>query len=437
MRALVCCAVLACGGSPVAVPEPRPSTEDRPAARAIEDRAAADAVAVAVRSHEVLSATSVVPASSHLLCNAAMEAIATGLGRPPAAMGWTGDGERDRALLRRQAEALLDGRSAPADLPLAVARAMAMAAKDPHAFALDAAAMGTMLGMVSGQPAAGLGLGAHVTEGGWVVADVHPGSPAEAAGVKRGELVTALDGRRFDEQSLFAVTFTAPGRAWKLEIGGRQVELIAAPFARPIVESRVVSRGLGYVRIHYLPRSEQPAGDASVLLVGALGELSRKKVSRIVLDLRDNIGGAPFEVASILVRGDPLMQLQNPGDAATPGEPIKHAAQPWKKKLELAVLVNDQSYSAAEMIALALQTHREGRIIGRPTGGGLTVPGQEQLPGGVTLFYPSRLVLDANGAAPDEQRITPDQSVPNTSAADYAAGRDPQLDAAMAWLKKR
>jgi carboxyl-terminal processing protease len=314
---------------------------------------------------------------------------------------------------------------------------MAVAADDPHAFALDAPAMGTLLALISGQKGAGFGFAAHQAGAHWVVSDVHPGSPAEAAGIKRGDRVISFDRRAYDDQSVIAMLLTVPGQRVdvELEAGGKRklVELVAEPHARPIVESRMLGKGMGYLRIHYLPRSKDPAGDAAVLVAGALKELDGKKASKIVIDLRDNVGGSPFDVASILVRGDPLVQIQTPGQ---PAEKVARTAESWKKKHALAVLINRQSYSAAEIVALALQGHGEARVFGEPSGGALTAPGQAQLPGGVTLFYPGQLFLDARGKAPEEQRVTPDQAVPSTTAEDYAAGRDPQLEAAIAWLKK-
>jgi C-terminal processing protease CtpA/Prc len=445
MRRSVLCALLAiaCGGrerstgpeTPAAPAAPAPA---RPAAA--EDPVLADAVAAAVRAHEILASVSVVPARSDVLGNAAMAAAASAIGQPPEAVAWSGDSERDRALLKtRVAGVLARARTPlPSALPLHLARAMATAASNPHVFALDAGRMGNMLALVSGQKAAGFGFDAHAAAGGWVVSDVFAGGPAAAAGVKRGDRVLALDGRAFDEQSLLAMLLTAPGEkaAVEIERGGarRRVNLEAQSVARPIVDSRVLGRGLGYLHIRYLSRSKDPAGDAAVLVAGALKELDDKKVDRLVVDLRDDGGGSPFDVASILVHGDPLLEVQTPGGAA---EPMARTAQSWKKRHRMAVLVNGQTYAAAEMVALSLQGHGEARVFGQPTGGALTIPGQEQLPGGVTLFFPGQLVLDPRGVVPAGQRVAPDEEIPSSTAADLAAGVDRQLEAAVAWLKKR
>jgi carboxyl-terminal processing protease len=434
---------LACGGHEKTSTNRPQATRHRaePPARP-EDPAAADAISAAVRAHEVLTARSVVPVRSGVLCNAAMQAAAAAAGQPLEASAWSGDGERDRPLLKDRLTAVLARaeKPLPADLPLRLARAMAMAAQNPHVWAVDAPIMANVLALVSGQNGAGLGFDAHVAGGHWVVSDVHEGGPAAAAGVKRGDLVVSLDRRSFDEQSLFAVMlFMTAGQhvALEIESGGKRklVDVEAKVIARPIVTSRALGKGIGYIHIHYLPRSKDPAGDAGVLLAGALKELDAKKVDKLVVDLRDDGGGNPFDVASILIHADgPLLMGQDPGGKP---QPIPRSAEAWKKRHKLAVLVNGQSYSAAEMVALAIQAYGEGRLFGEPTGGALTFPGQENLPGGVTLFFPAGLTLDPKGKLPERQRVTPDEEVPSTTAADIAAGRDAQLDAAVAWLKKR
>jgi carboxyl-terminal processing protease len=441
---------IACGTkSDPAAPRPVAPAPDAATAGTApdEDPMIADAVAAAVRCHEVLTSVSVVPTSSHVLGNAAMATAAEVIGQPPEAIAWTGEIERDRALLKTRVTGLLMRAKTPLppDLPLRLARAMAMSARSPHVFALDAAAVGNLVSVVSGLEGAGLGLEAHAAGAEWVVSVVVAGSPAQSAGMRAGDRLISLDGRAFDEQSLLAALLVAPGQkvVVEAEMGGvhspyrKQLELVAAPVARPIVDSRVLEKGIGYLRVHYLPRSKDPQADAAAQLAGALGELHKKKIGKLVIDLRDNPGGAPFDVASLLVKGDPLLFSQSPGKPAEPLERTGPIAPGLARPHRTAVLVNGQSYSAAEMVALSLQGHGEARVFGQPTGGALTFPGQAQLPGSVTLFFPAELTLGPKGKAPAEHRVTPDEAVPSTTAADIDAGKDPQLAAAVAWLKKR
>ena len=61
-----------------------------------------------------------------------------------------------------------------------------------------------------------------------------------------------------------------------------------------------------------------------------------------------------------------------------------------------------------------------------------------ELPTRVLLFYPAALALGPRSVkSPDGRRVAPDETIPNTSGADVRAGRDAQLDAAVAWVVKQ
>jgi carboxyl-terminal processing protease len=165
----------------------------------------------------------------------------------------------------------------------------------------------------------------------------------------------------------------------------------------------------------------------------ALGELDRKGVKKLVVDLRGNAGGFPFDLASLFTDADPLMYSLVPfGD----DQAIAHTKiAPWKGTHPIAVLVDEGTASGAEMVALSLREHSAAIVVGQPTAGGLTFPTTEKLPGNVTLSYPTSKVGTAKDKlVQDGNRITPDVIAPNPTADDYAAKRDPQLAAALAKL---
>ena len=417
-----------------------------PAAPRPPDPAAEAAVAAAVRAHEILGSVSVVPASSELLAGAALVALAAQLRASVPRGPWSGDPDRDRGLLRERATALVASATgqAPADLPARVAHAMALAAGDPHAFALESEQVGSLLATISGEPYPSLGFAVHAAPGGgWVVSEVVADGPAAAAGLWPGALVTSLDGRPMSA-SLWAdtarrlrvphpveVVVTRAGSDRAESIG---MQIVPVRIRPPIVEHRILPGKVAYLRIRDLPSGEEADANAANLVGKALEAFDRARVKRMVIDLRDNPGGAPFDVASLLVRGDPLLRMAVPGEEP---QPLHRTAHPWKARRKTAVLINDQTLAAAEMVALALRDHGEARLFGQPTGGALTLPGQAELPGGVLLFFPQALVIGASGAVPADRRLVPDEVVASPGPADYAAGRDPQLAAAVAWLVKR
>lgn len=447
-RHLLVVGVLAACGSPAATapatPAAAPAGADGARAARPVDQPAADAVAAAVRAHEALVSTSVVPADSARVSDAALAALAGALGRPAPAVTWSGDVERDRALLGDRARAIAGEATGPSpeDLPLRVAQAMTAAAADPHAFALAGEGMAGLLAATTGQAYVGLGFAAHRASADWVVSEVYDGGAAASAGIARGAVIRTIDGRPFDYDKAFFDTISVrEGRTVALEVvapraaKAARVELTLVSARPPIVEPRVLPGRVGHLRIHSLPSSADAASDAGAQLSAALTSFDRQNVSRLVLDLRDNVGGNPIPVASLLAAGDPLVWMQRPGEDP---RPLPRDRPRWKRARPIAVVVNEQSTSAAEVTALALRELAGARIVGQPTAGALTFPSQAELPTGVLLFFPNALALGPRTlVSPGGRRVRPDDLVPNRTAADYAAGRDAQLDAAVSWVVKQ
>jgi carboxyl-terminal processing protease len=231
----------------------------------------------------------------------------------------------------------------------------------------------------------------------------------------------------------------APGTEARLVVrrddAEQTIAVRMAAVALPGVETRVLADGVGYVRIWACTHSDDPARDAAAQLHKALADFDKKRVKKLVVDLRGNAGGFPFDIASLLVDADPLMYgiASSTEGGEQPVARTKLAA--WPTKRPIAVIVDEGTASGAEMIALALRDHAGASIVGRPTAGGLTFPTTEKLSGDVTLSYPlSRVGSAKTKAVLPGNRIAPDVAAPNPTAADYAADRDPQLDAALAAL---
>jgi C-terminal processing protease CtpA/Prc len=155
-----------------------------------------------------------------------------------------------------------------------------------------------------------------------------------------------------------------------------------------------------------------------------------------VIDLRGNAGGFPFDVASLFVAADPLLLAINSDGVPTPVP--RTSVKAWPTKHAIVVLVDEMTASGGEMLALALKDHAGAKLVGRPTAGGLTFPTIEKhkaVPD-VAVSYPlSRVGSVTTKAVFDGNRLVPDVAAANATAEDYAARKDPQLDAALATLK--
>lgn len=428
---------VACGGSPPPAQKPPPpvvvAVVQEPGPQA---KQAAEAIS---RAFELLTQDSAVPGDPTALHEAAIDALAPKgwKGKPIA---WTNDPARDVDVLKAAVGTLALRGELPADAVLRAARAMTVAVGDTQTFALSKPNVQALFAIVAGIAVVEPGIACHkLDDGRWAISDVMPGSAAAASGLARGDILVSVDGAPIVRGWVDLLPWIGLPAGTKVEVvieraGKNQTfDLALEPVTSPIVDSKVLPGGVGYLRVWACTHADADARDAGKLVAAALAEMDKKHVKKLVLDLRGNPGGYPFDVASLLVEDDPLM-VAVAGGVDQPVARTKLAA--WKTKRPVVVIVDEQTASGAEMIAFALHDDAGATLVGRPTAGGLSFPTTEKLSGDVTLSYPLSRVGSAKTKQPlDGNRLVPDVAAPNPSAEDYAAGRDPQLEAALQALK--
>lgn len=340
---------------------------------------------------------------------------------------------------RQVSEAALSGSNG--EPPWFTLRKMAQAANDPHTMVLSGATVTAMNGVIAGQSVVMPGFTIHRTgENTFVAGDLFPGGAAEEAGMLLGDRVLSIDDVPVTRgtEDLLHVFGRPEGDEARVEIdrGGKRcvLQLRLTRWQQQMVTSRALGRGVGYVKLRFVTTSDDAACDAAALLGRAIEALSVDAPTGLILDLRSNPGGyGVTRVASVLTDGDPILIYRDrTGNEELARRSTDRAAAADRP---LAVLVDDQTLSSAEMITLALKEHRSARVIGQPTAGGLTVPRYVPLGDGYVLMVPERIAVGPRSRrSPLGLRITPDIIVPNRTAEDFALGRDPQLDAAIEQL---
>ncbi len=244
-----------------------------------------------------------------------------------------------------------------------------------------------------------------------------PGGPAEQAGLEAGWRITAIDG-----QNLTAENFTQlvdqigqeSGREIALTVldadgQSRVVRLRAAQVQSQPVQYELLEDGLGYVRLeNFYAGSAQLAEDAVDQLVaqGAKG---------LLFDVRANPGGYVSELTDL------LDHLLGPGPIFTERSkngPVRTVfSDEDRVDLPMAVLIDANSYSAAELFAAQLRESASAPLIGErtcgkgyyqqafplPNGGGLNLStGMYATGAGVSLIG-TGLVPDVEEAEPQAQ----------------------------------
>ncbi|RLT45708.1 MAG: S41 family peptidase [Chloroflexi bacterium] len=283
------------------------------------------------------------------------------------------------------------------------------------------------------------GIGAEVDGSGDLMRIVAPmkGSPAEAAGVRAGDLILEVDGVDMSGLDSSTVISKVRGKAGTkvkllLQRAGAsapvEVEITRYKITIPMVEGKLLTSGVAYVEIN------QFGSDAEVALREKLKELLAQNPPGLIIDLRNNPGGyldSGVAIASELVADSPVM-VERLGD----GSEQEYAARPGglATKIKLVVLINAGSASASEIVAGAVQDYKRGLLVGEKSYGKGTVQTWLDLSdGGGAVRITFARWLTPKKRSVDNKGLMPDVLVPLTEA-DQSAGLDPQLAAAEAVL---
>lgn len=159
----------------------------------------------------------------------------------------------------------------------------------------------------------------------------------------------------------------------------------------------------------------------------------------LLIDVRDNGGGSTADILlSSLTAPSHAWTVPRGADPAS----IPHDAYPRDRRLiyswsrPLSVLINQNSFSNAEIFAHAIRTTKRGKLVGAPTAGGVISTGSATLIDGTTVRTPFRGWYLPDGTDMENHGAQPDLGVVQTPEAE-AAGTDPQLEAAVKELLER
>jgi len=308
---------------------------------------------------------------------------------------------------------------------------------DKHSTYMDPKAVADFNAQLTSKQYEGIGAFVDTTNDYLTVISPIPDSPAEKAGVKPGDKIIAIDG-----VSMTGVP-AETARQKVLGPAGSVVKLtiLRASEANPIVISitrdkitvksasgKMLDNGIAYVQIATF-------GDTTTdELKATLTDLMAQNPKGLILDLRFNGGGyldTAVEVVSQFMDKGVVLYEQS-GDGTRKIYNVKPGG--LATKIPMVVLINEGSASASEITAGALQDYGRATLVGVVSYGKGSVQVSVPLSNNQGAIH----ITIAKWLTPKERTIqglglTPDVYVPITEA-DYKAGRDPQLDAAIATL---
>lgn len=279
------------------------------------------------------------------------------------------------------------------------------------------------------------GVGMEITiRRGWItVVTPLPGTPAEAAGIRPGDVILEVDGESTEGWTLEQASMRIRGPegtpvTLKVRHPDGTIEVLTIVRAKIRVES-VRAQYLEQEKVAYL-RVLRLDTDTGRLLSQALASMPLAELRGIVLDLRNNPGGylsAAVEVASLFIDRGVIVRTRGPSF----GERLYHSRGNNLPNLPLAVLVNEGTASGAEIIAGAVQDYGVGVLVGRKTfGKGLVQEIVLRLPDGGVLKLTTGEYLTPKGRKVHDVGLTPDIEVAKVEEAE----EDLELRAALEWI---
>ena len=316
---------------------------------------------------------------------------------------------------------------------------------DPHSAFMDAEEFEDLRIATEGNYS-GIGVEVALQSGAIVVVAPIDGSPAARAGIRAGDAIVGIEGRKVEDMELpeaIAEIRGEPGTIVNLTLArdaGRPFDVAVerAIVSVHSVRFEVIEPGYGYLRISQF--SETTGPDIANAL-RALVEQAGGRLRGLVLDLRNNPGGvldAAVEVSDAFLENGIIVTAE--GRSKESRFRMDATAGDLTLGAPIVVLVNEGSASASEIVAGALRDNGRAKLIGQRTFGKGSVQTVMPLSDGQALKLTTSRYYTPSGVSIHESGIEPDVELPAPQAVVLGgegpvAARDAEIRAALAWLK--
>lgn len=262
------------------------------------------------------------------------------------------------------------------------------------------------------QSYAGIGIRIAQDEHGYLMEEVFSGSPAEAAGLKKGDRILQVNGQSITNQPLSVVSGSLRGKegttvTMQVERSGQapfSVNVTRKAISLPSLTSSLLDSETGYIRI--LSFSDTVANEFDL----ALADLQRKGIRSLVVDVRGNGGGlmnASLHIADRFLTNGTIIQLKSRDMEESVTADVEGVDLP------LAILIDRNSASASELLAGSLKANHRAKLVGETSFGKGVFQGGQELPNGDILKMTLGQFYFADGSSPQKVGIKPDVSLRN------------------------
>ena len=285
-----------------------------------------------------------------------------------------------------------------------------------------------------------------------VVESVVEGSPAEKAGITKGDVIIGVDDTKFSANQLSEAADAMSGANEEnpkgtivkvtVERNGERIDCFVTRDEvkiNSVTEKMITGTKIGYMRIsafNIKDQNSENALDTYDEFVESLEILRESGMEKLIIDLRGNPGGSLDIVTKIadeiLPEGIVTYTLDKKGKR------VDYTSKEGELNIPIAVLVNGESASAAEVLTGALKDYEKATVIGTKTYGKGIVQTVFPLNDGSGLSVTTSKYYSPKGNCIHEIGIEPDMVVEMDKGLDISTigyDSDIQLKKAVEYLK--
>lgn len=349
-------------------------------------------------------------------------ALTLGVGRSVQAWGWLPNRELNRSadymkdVLRTVNEYYIDAETVSYDRLAKTALHQMVESLDPHSEFLEARDFQDLEEQLSGD-FTGIGIQVEMRKGKVRVIAPIANSPAERAGIQRGDEILGVDGKGIEDESTMDAVVE--------RLRGKPRTRVTIDLYRPAAERKFqVTLQRQVIKLESVRAVVLPERTGYILLTEfsehtgrefgeALERLLKEGIDGLVLDLRNNPGGlldAAVAVAEPFFRRGELI-VSTRGRKAADNESFRAELSGEPLALPMVVLINAGTASAAEVVTGALKDTRRAVVVGERSFGKGSVQSVFELKNGEGLRLTTARYYSPTGSSIHETGIEPNVEV--------------------------
>ncbi len=241
---------------------------------------------------------------------------------------------------------------------------------------------------------------------------VYADTPASKAGLKVGDIILKVDGSWVDNlnyEDILEHIKNSKKSLLTISSSGVEKEVTIEPttLSNPVITSKILEKDgkrIGYMGLSIFSNT------ADIQFSNELSELENSGIDALIIDLRGNTGGylqVAHNIAEMfLEKGKIIYSLESKSKKKDYKDNTSE-----NRKYKVALLINNASASASEILAASLKYSGNGILIGKTSYGKGKVQEKANLTSGTTLKYTTAKWLTPKGDCIDGKGLNPDIEV--------------------------